>query len=184
MELCFRLKSCQNTRIRFLGATADNTGFGRQKVCHLFSKNFCSRCLHSQHPASPHCDQEFKWKLTSVANHKLEVKLCAQVSNHNYVTCIYKIMKESTFTAERTQKPSSYLRGIDGQSLQQEPAGIQMKTIMNQEVSKIDQRDILIFTWRQIKCFLQTGDSKGAISNRTPVQSSFIKHKPQRIFWL
>lgn len=87
-------------------------------------------------------------------------------------------MTERTFTAERTQNTSSYLRGIDGQSLQQEPAGIQMKTIMNQEVSKIDQGDVLILVWSQIKCFLQTSDSKGAISNCTPVQSSFIKHKP------
>lgn len=87
-------------------------------------------------------------------------------------------MKEKMFTAEQKQNPPSYLGGIDGQSLQQEPAGIQMKTIMNQEVSKIDQRDVLILMWSQIKCFLQTGDSKGAISNCTPVQSSFIKHKP------
>lgn len=87
-------------------------------------------------------------------------------------------MRENTFTAEQTQTPSSYLRSIDGQSLEQEPAGIRMKTIMKQEVSKIDQRDVLILMWSQIICFLQTGDSKGAISNCTPVQSSFIKHKP------
>lgn len=30
----------------------------------------------------PHCDQEFKLKLTSVANRKLQAKLHAQVSKH------------------------------------------------------------------------------------------------------
>lgn len=77
-----------------------------------------------------------------------------------------------------TQTPSSYLRGIDGQSLQQQPAGIQMETIMNQEVSKVDQWDVLVLVWSQSKCFLQTGDGKGAVPNCAPVQSSFIEHKP------
>lgn len=36
--------------------------------------------LSNQH--HPQCDQEFKWKLTSVANHKLEVELHAQVRKH------------------------------------------------------------------------------------------------------
>lgn len=128
-------------------------------------------------------DQESKWKPTSDPNHTLEAELHAsgkKAQIHN----IPNWVKERTSTTEPTHTKKSYLGGIDGQSLQQEPAGIQMKTIMNQEVSKIDQRDILIFMWSQIKCFLQTGDGKGAISNCTPVQSSFIKHKPQRIFRL
>lgn len=170
-----------NTWIKFLGATIDNTGFGRLKVCHWFKRTSLDvYTLNNQHHLW--CSQEFIWKLTSITNHRLEDELHAQVNTRN----MYLENNEGKHIHcwATTQTPSSYLRGIDGQSLEQEPAGIRMKTIMKQEVSKIDQRDVLILMWSQIICFLQTGDSKGAISNCTPVQSSFIKHKPQRIFWL